>query len=100
MFYRSGVISPGLEGASREIESFVKRAVFLMIQNTPDVLKDEYPQKAYRAVYSNILGTIKNELTVMEFVPNVEVDDRTFILEYPPGSMCLTESWEYPTSVG
>lgn len=57
-----------------------------MIQNTPDVLKDEYPQKACRAVYSDILGTIENELTVMEFVPNVEVDDRTFILEYPPGT--------------
>ena len=45
-----------------------------------------YPQKAYRTVHIENLEMIKEELTVTEFVPNVEVNDSTFRLVYPPGS--------------
>lgn len=45
-----------------------------------------YPEKAYRTVSTDELGTAKKELTVKEFVPNVEVDENTFRLDFPEGT--------------
>lgn len=45
-----------------------------------------YPKKSFKTILHGVLGMTKNELTVTEFVPNVEVDDSTFVLDYPPGT--------------
>ena len=45
-----------------------------------------YPQKAYRTVSHDEIGTIRNELTVTDFVPNVEVDEDTFRLDFIEGT--------------
>jgi len=45
-----------------------------------------YPQKAYRTISHDEIGTIRNELTVTDFVPNVDVDDDTFRFDFPHGT--------------
>jgi len=45
-----------------------------------------YPQKAYRTISHDEIGTIRNELTVTDFVPNVEVDEDTFRFDFPLGT--------------
>ena len=45
-----------------------------------------YPKKAYRTIFSDEIGTIKYELTVTEFIPNVEVDGKTFRFDFPKGT--------------
>jgi hypothetical protein len=42
-----------------------------------------YPKKAYRTIFSDEFGTTKCELTVTEFIPNVEVDEKTFRFDFP-----------------
>ncbi len=51
-----------------------------------------YPQKAYRTTCSDRFGTIKNELTVMDFVPNVKIDEDTFRLNYIEGTRVLDKN--------
>jgi len=46
-----------------------------------------YPQKAYRMVSGKKIGTIKTQLTVTDFVPNIPVDDNTFRLDYIEGTL-------------
>lgn len=48
-----------------------------------------YPQKAYRTLNSDRFGTTKRELTVTEFVPNVNIDEKTFRLNYESGTHVL-----------
>jgi hypothetical protein len=45
-----------------------------------------YPQKAHRTKFSEKVGTMRYELTVTDFVPNVEVDESTFRFDFPPGT--------------
>jgi len=45
-----------------------------------------YPKKAYRTIFSDEFGTTKCELTVTEFIPNVEVDEKTFRFDFPKGT--------------
>ncbi len=45
-----------------------------------------YPKKAYRTIFSDEIGTTKYELTVTEFIPNVEVDEKTFRFDFPKGT--------------
>jgi len=45
-----------------------------------------YPQKAYRTISHDEIGTIKNELTVTDFVPNVEIGESTFRLDFIEGT--------------
>ena len=45
-----------------------------------------YPKKAYRTIFSDEFGTTKYELTVTEFIPNVEVDEKTFRFDFPKGT--------------
>jgi len=44
-----------------------------------------YPEKAYYTV-DDKFGTAKYELTVTEFIPNVEVDEKTFRFDFPKGT--------------
>jgi hypothetical protein len=46
-----------------------------------------YPIKAYRSSDTECFGKIKYELIVYSFVPNVKVDDNTFRLDFPNGTM-------------
>ena len=48
-----------------------------------------YPQKGYRTLHSDRFGTKKRELTVTEFVPNVNVDESTFRINYESGTRVL-----------
>jgi peroxiredoxin len=45
-----------------------------------------YPVKAYRTKFDEEIGTTKYELTVMDFVPNVEVNENTFQLDFIEGT--------------
>ncbi|UCF14336.1 MAG: hypothetical protein JSW59_13055, partial [Phycisphaerales bacterium] len=45
-----------------------------------------YPKKAYRTTYDDRFGTIKTELTVADFVPNVKIDENTFRLNFIEGT--------------
>ncbi len=45
-----------------------------------------YPVKAYRTIFNEEFGTTKYELTVTDFVPNVELDENTFRFDFPPGT--------------
>ena len=45
-----------------------------------------YPQKAHSAVYIEEIGMIRNELTVTDFVPNIEVNEDTFRLDFIEGT--------------
>jgi hypothetical protein len=45
-----------------------------------------YPKKAYRTLFNEEVGTMKYELTVKDFVPNVEVDENTFRFDFPKGT--------------
>ena len=45
-----------------------------------------YPEKSYETALAEELGTIKYELTVTEFVPNIDVNDSTFKIDFPPGT--------------
>ena len=40
---KGGLIEPGQSGSNEEADEGLKRFMFLTIHNTPDVLKDEYP---------------------------------------------------------
>ncbi|HUU16988.1 MAG TPA: redoxin domain-containing protein [Sedimentisphaerales bacterium] len=44
-----------------------------------------YPEKAYYTV-DDKFGSMKYELTVTEFIPNVEVDEKTFRFDFPKGT--------------
>jgi hypothetical protein len=48
-----------------------------------------YPQKAYRTIFREDSALSKRELTVTEFVPNVEVDENTFQFDFPKGTSVL-----------
>lgn len=45
-----------------------------------------YPVKVYRTIFDEEIGTTKYELTVTDFVPNVDVDENTFQFDFPPGT--------------
>ena len=45
-----------------------------------------YPTKAHRTVFYEDSEVIKYELTVTEFVPNIEVDEEMFRIDFPPGT--------------
>jgi hypothetical protein len=50
-----------------------------------------YPVKACRTKFDEELGTTKYELTVTDFVPNIEVDEDTFRLDFIEGTS-ITDS--------
>jgi hypothetical protein len=52
-----------------------------------------YPEKAYRTLFDEELGTMKYELMVTDFVPNVEVDENTFRFDFPAGTYVFNRLW-------
>ena len=48
-----------------------------------------YPRKAYRAIFREGGGMSRRELTVTEFVPNIEVDENSFRFDFPMGTSVL-----------
>lgn len=61
---RTAVISPGLTGASHDTENFFRRVMCLMIHNTPDVLRDEYPNGIPELSLWFRLGKLRGKLIV------------------------------------
>jgi len=51
-----------------------------------------YPVKACRTKFDEELGTTKYELTVTDFIPNVEVDEDTFRLDFIEGTSIVDSS--------
>ncbi len=45
-----------------------------------------YPIKACGTGWDDQIGTIRKELTVTEFIPNIKVDEDTFNIDFPPGT--------------
>ena len=45
-----------------------------------------YPEKSYETALAEELGTIKYELTITEFVPNIEVNENMFKVVFPKGT--------------
>ena len=45
-----------------------------------------YPVVAYLTMYNKEFGTTKRKLTVMEFLPNIEVNEDTFRFDFPAGT--------------
>jgi len=43
-----------------------------------------YPVKAHKTIFYDEFGLSKYELTVTDFVPNVEVNENTFRFDFPP----------------
>jgi len=45
-----------------------------------------YPEKTKKNVFSEKFGTTRYELTITEFVPNIDVNESTFKIDFPPGT--------------
>jgi hypothetical protein len=50
-----------------------------------------YPVRANSTAFDEDCGTMKKELIVTEFVPNIEVDDNSFRFDFPIGTEVFDE---------